>query len=47
MSKEIETSKSTIEAIKKTTTPKASNADPASFIDVSLIDQLNKEGYFR
>jgi ABC-type nitrate/sulfonate/bicarbonate transport system substrate-binding protein len=42
----IEGIQSTIEAIKKTT-PKAANADPASFIDVSLIDQLNKEGYFK
>jgi NitT/TauT family transport system substrate-binding protein len=38
--------RSTIEAIKKTT-PKAAAADPASFIDTSLIDQLVKEGYFK
>ena len=35
--------RSTIEAIKKTT-PKAAAADPGSFIDSSLIDQLVKEG---
>ena len=29
------------------TTPKAATADPASFIDTSIVDQLLKEGYFR
>ena len=29
------------------TTPKATTADPASFIDTSIVDQLLKEGYFR
>ena len=38
--------RSTIEAIKKTT-PKAAAADPGSFIDSSLIDQLVKEGYIK
>ena len=35
-----------MEAIKKTT-PKAASADPASFIDTSLVDQLLREGYFK
>lgn len=42
----VESIRTTLEAIKKTT-PKAAGADPASFIDVSLVDQLSKEGYFR
>ena len=29
------------------TTPKAASADPASFIDTSIVDQLVKEGYFK
>ena len=29
------------------TTPKAAAADPASFIDTSIVDQLLKEGYFK
>ena len=29
------------------TTPKASAADPTSFIDTSIVDQLLKEGYFK
>jgi hypothetical protein len=29
------------------TTPKAVAADPGSFIDSSLIDQLVKEGYIK
>ena len=41
----IEGIRSTIDAIKKTT-PKAAAADPASFIDTSVINQLVKEGYF-
>ena len=31
----------------KRATPKGASADPASFIDTSLVDQLVKEGYFR
>jgi len=31
----------------KAKTPKAAGADPAPFIDTSLVDQLVKEGYFR
>jgi hypothetical protein len=29
------------------TTPAAAKADPAAFIDTSLVDQLMKEGYFK
>lgn len=36
----------TFDAIKQKT-PKAASADAASFIDVSLVDQLIKEGYFK
>ncbi|MBI2087774.1 MAG: ABC transporter substrate-binding protein [Deltaproteobacteria bacterium] len=35
-----------LDSIKKVT-PKAASADPASFIDTSLVDQLVKEGYFK
>jgi hypothetical protein len=35
-----------LEAIKNNT-PKAANADPASFIDFSIVDQLIKEGYVK
>jgi len=42
----IETVRTTLEAIKKTT-PKAASADPASFIDTSIVDQLIKEGYVK
>lgn len=42
----IETIRTTLEAIKKNT-PKAANADPASFIDTSIVDQLVKEGYVK
>jgi NitT/TauT family transport system substrate-binding protein len=42
----IETIRTTLEAIKKNT-PKAANADPASFIDNSIVDQLVKEGYVK
>ena len=42
----VETLRTTLEAIKKNT-PKAANADPASFIDTSIVDQLAKEGYFK
>jgi hypothetical protein len=40
----VETIRTTLEAIRKNT-PKAANADPASFIDTSIVDQLAKEGY--
>jgi ABC-type nitrate/sulfonate/bicarbonate transport system substrate-binding protein len=42
----VESIKSNLAAIKNTT-PKASAADPASFIDTSIVDQLIKEGYFK
>jgi NitT/TauT family transport system substrate-binding protein len=42
----IETLRTTLEAIKRNT-PKAASADPASFIDTSIVDQLIKEGYFK
>jgi NitT/TauT family transport system substrate-binding protein len=41
-----ETIKTTLEAIKKNT-PKAAAANPASFIDTSIVDQLTKEGYYQ
>lgn len=41
-----ETIKTTLEAIKKNT-PKAAAANPASFIDTSIVDQLTKEGYYK
>ncbi|HEY6367352.1 MAG TPA: ABC transporter substrate-binding protein [Candidatus Binatia bacterium] len=41
-----ETIRTTLEAVKKNT-PKAASADPASFIDTSIVDQLIKEGYFK
>ena len=41
-----ESIRNTLVAI-KSTTPKAATADPASFIDTSIIDQLTKEGYFK
>jgi NitT/TauT family transport system substrate-binding protein len=41
-----ETIKTTLEAIKKNT-PKAASANPASFIDTSIVDQLTKEGYYQ
>jgi ABC-type nitrate/sulfonate/bicarbonate transport system substrate-binding protein len=40
----VETIRTTLEAIKKNT-PKAANADAASFVDTSIVDQLIKEGY--
>ena len=43
---QIETIKTTLEAIKKNT-PKAANANAASFVDTSLVDQLIKEGYYK
>ena len=42
----LESIKTTLQAISRTT-PAALKADPASFIDVSIIDQLLKEGYFK
>lgn len=42
----VETVRTTLEAIKKNT-PKAASADPASFIDTSIIDQLIKEGHLK
>ena len=42
----VETIKTTLEAIKNST-PKAGSANPASFIDTSIADQLVKEGFYR
>ena len=42
----VESIKNTLLAI-KTTTPKAATADPASFVDTTIVDQLMKEGYFK
>jgi NitT/TauT family transport system substrate-binding protein len=42
----VETIRTTLDAIKKNT-PKAATADPASFIDTSIVDQLVKEGYYK
>ena len=42
----VEGQRTTLEAIKRTT-PKAASADPAPFIDTSLVEQLVKEGYFK
>jgi len=41
-----ETIKTTLEAIKKNT-PKAAGANPAAFIETSIVDQLVKEGYYK
>jgi NitT/TauT family transport system substrate-binding protein len=41
-----DTIRTTLEAVKKNT-PKAASADPASFIDTSIVDQLVKEGYYK
>lgn len=41
-----DTIRTTLDAIKKNT-PKAASADPASFIDTSIVDQLVKEGYYK
>ena len=38
--------RTTLEAIKRNT-PKAAGADPSSFIDTSIVDQLAKEGYYK
>ncbi len=43
---QVETIKTTLEAIKKNT-PKAATANAASFIDTSIVDQLIKEGYYK
>jgi ABC-type nitrate/sulfonate/bicarbonate transport system substrate-binding protein len=43
---QMETIKTTLEAIKKNT-PKAATANAAAFIDSSLVDQLLKEGYYK
>ena len=43
---QVETIKTTLEAIKKNT-PKAAKANAASFIDTSIVDQLIKEGYYK
>src|SRR5262245_38093335 len=43
---QVETIKTTLEAIKKNT-PKAATANAASFIDTSIVDQLAKEGYYK
>jgi len=43
---QVATIKTTLEAIKKNT-PKAATANPASFIDTSIVDQLVKEGYYK
>jgi NitT/TauT family transport system substrate-binding protein len=42
----VETLRTTLDAIKKNTA-KAASADPGSFIDSSIVDQLMKEGYFK
>ena len=42
----VETLRTTLDAIKKNT-PQAASADPASFIDSSIVEQLTKEGYFK
>jgi NitT/TauT family transport system substrate-binding protein len=43
---QVDTVKTTLEAIKKTT-PKAATANAAAFVDASLVDQLVKEGYYK
>lgn len=42
----VDTLRTTLEAIKKNT-PKAAGADPASFIDTTIVDQLAKQGYYK
>ena len=42
----IEAVRTTLDAIKKNT-PRAASADPASFVDTSIMDQLIKEGYIK
>ncbi|MBM4263005.1 MAG: ABC transporter substrate-binding protein [Deltaproteobacteria bacterium] len=43
---QVETVKTTLEAIKRTT-PKAATANAATFVDTSIADQLVKEGYYK
>ena len=43
---QVETIKTTLEAIKKNT-PKAATANAATFIDTSIVDQLVKEGFYK
>ena len=43
---QVETIKTTLEAIKKNT-PKAANANAAAYIDTSIVDQLVKEGFYK
>ena len=43
---QVETIKTTLEAIKKNT-PKAAGANAASYVDTSIVDQLIKEGYYK
>jgi NitT/TauT family transport system substrate-binding protein len=43
---QVETIKTTLEAIKKNT-PKAATANAAAFVDAGLVDQLIKEGYYK
>jgi ABC-type nitrate/sulfonate/bicarbonate transport system substrate-binding protein len=43
---QVETIKTTLEAIKKNT-PKAATANAAAFIDSSIVDQLVNEGYYK
>lgn len=42
----VETIRTVLDAIRKNT-PKAATANPASFIDNSIVEQLAKEGYFK
>lgn len=42
----IETIRTMLDAI-KTNTPKAASANPAAFIDTSIIDQIAREGYVK
>jgi NitT/TauT family transport system substrate-binding protein len=42
----VEALRTMLYAISKTT-PKAANADPASFMDTSIVDQIAKEGYLK
>jgi NitT/TauT family transport system substrate-binding protein len=42
----IETIRTMLDAIKKNT-PKAASANPAAFIDTSIVDQIAREGYVR
>lgn len=42
----VDSIRTTLEAIRKNT-PKAAKAEPATFIDASIVDQLAKEGYYK